>query len=126
MGMVEQQAGFLRDFALLIQEATRQGFVVTAGELLRTKEQQEIYVHTGRSKTMNSRHLDKLAGDLNFFLNDVWVNGLPAAQARDILAPLGHFWEGLNALNTWGGNFDHDWSKEDAFKDVPHFERRPA
>jgi len=126
MGMIDEQAAFLLDFAALIQEAHRQGVTVTAGELLRTKEQQGIYVKTGKSKTMASRHLDKLAGDLNFFRAGVWINGLPAAQARDILAPLGKFWEGLNPKNRWGGNFDHDWSKDDPWKDVPHFERRSA
>lgn len=124
MSLIPEQMAFLSDFCLLIQEAVRQDFTVTAGELLRTEEQQAIYLKTGRSKTMNSYHLKKLAGDLNFFKDGVWINGLPAGQARDILAPLGKFWESLSPKNYWGGNFDHDWSRDDPWKDVPHFERR--
>ena len=123
MGLVTEQDAFLDDVAKLLVESKRLGFQRTAGEMLRTEEQQAIYVKTGKSKTMNSLHLKKLAVDLNFFKGGVWINGLPAIKARDILAPLGKFWESLNPKNRWGGNFDRDWTKEDAFKDVPHFQR---
>ncbi len=111
---IDNQDAFLLDFCLLIAEAHRQGFQVTSGELLRTLEQQAIYVKQGRSKTMLSNHLEKLAGDLNFFKDGVWINGLP--NAREILKPLGAYWESLNPLNKWGGNFK-------TFIDCPHFQR---
>ena len=57
MSLVREQAAFLLDVAKLINFATEQGFVVTGGELFRTAEQQQIYMKTGRSKTMNSLHL---------------------------------------------------------------------
>lgn len=111
MGIVNEQAAFLQDAARLIAYAADQGWTVTAGELFRTPEQQDIYVRTGRSKTQNSYHLKRLAIDLNFFKAGALVYDV--AQ----LKPLGTFWESLDPKNSWGGN----WS---SFKDVPHFERR--
>ena len=70
MSLSTEQAAFLLDFCKLIQYATEQGFVVTAGELARTPEQQAIYFKTGRSKTMKSIHLKRCAGDLNFFKDE--------------------------------------------------------
>ena len=69
MGLVSEQAAFLLDACKIIQFAAEKGFTVTGGELWRTPEQQEIYVKTGKSKTMNSNHLKRLAIDLNFFDN---------------------------------------------------------
>jgi hypothetical protein len=107
--MIPEQAAFLLDFCKLIQHAAEQGYTVTAGELLRTPEQQKIYVETGRSKTMNSNHIRKLAGDLNIFIKGKVCS---AAEIR----PLGVFWESLHPKNRWGGNFK-------SIVDAPHFER---
>ena len=60
MSMVNEQAAFLLDMCRLIQHGTSLGFTITAGELYRTPEQQEIYMKTGRSQTMNSLHLQRL------------------------------------------------------------------
>lgn len=111
MSLVSEQAAFLLDASRLIQKATQMGFVVTGGELYRTAEQQAIYVKNGRSKTMNSNHLKRLAIDLNFFKNGVLCYDIAA------LKPVGDYWEKLNSKNSWGGNWQ-------SFKDVPHFERR--
>lgn len=110
MSMVAEQAAFLLDACKLIQFAAEQGWTVTGGELSRTAEQQEIYLKTGRSKTMASNHLKRCAIDLNFFKNGqlVWD--------KQQLAPLGQYWESLNPKNRWGGNFK-------SLVDVPHFER---
>lgn len=104
------QAEFLLDFCKLVQYATSLGFQVTAGELLRPVQMQEIYVKTGRSKTMDSYHIKKLAGDLNFFKDGQYI------CTKEAIAPIGAYWESLNPKNHWGGNFSN-------FKDVPHFER---
>lgn len=117
MSQVAEQAAFLLDFCKLVLFATEQGYVLTGGELHRPPEMQEIYVKTGRSKTMNSMHPLRRAGDLNIF-----KSGRLCSAAE--LAPLGRFWEGLSPKNRWGGNFDKDWSKADGFVDGPHFERR--
>lgn len=122
MSLVQDQAEFLLDFCRLIQFATSKGFVVTAGELFRPVEMQEIYVRTGRSKTMRSKHLQRLAGDLNFFLPDS-TGKLRYLCSVEELKELGKYWEELSPKNRWGGNFDKDWTKEDNFKDAPHFER---
>jgi hypothetical protein len=110
MSLVSEQAAFLLDVCKLVQKATELGFVVTGGELARTTEQQEIYVKTGRSKTMNSIHLKRCAIDLNFF------KGGKLTYDRGVLQPLGDYWESLDPKNQWGGN----WR---TFKDVPHFQR---
>ena len=109
--LIDNQQAFLLDFCKLVNFAVEKGFTVTSGELLRTPEQQKLYVQTGRSKTMASNHLRKLAGDLNFFKDGKYVCD------RTTLVPLGEYWESLNVRNAWGGNFNN-------FKDCPHFERR--
>ena len=121
MTLGEEQAKFLLDFAFLIQYASR-FFRVTPGELERTIEQQKIYVSTGRSRTMNSQHVIKLAGDLNFFQGDIYINAL-AEKAVDILKPVGMFWESLDVKNVWGGNFDRDFNRKDPWIDSGHFQR---
>jgi len=110
MALVEQQAAFLLDACKLITHATQLGFTVTGGELARTPEQQAIYVKTGRSKTLQSNHLRRLAIDLNFVKDGslIWD--------KQTLAPIGAFWESLNPQNRWGGNFK-------SIVDCPHFER---
>jgi predicted chitinase len=75
-----------------------------------------MHVQNGRSKTMNSQHLKRLALDLNFFREDPDGN-LRLTYDVDELRPLGDYWESLDGANRWGGN----WS---SFKDTPHFERR--
>jgi hypothetical protein len=116
MSLVDRQAGFLLDVCKLVQFATeKHGLVVTGGELERKAEMQEIYVKTGRSKTLNSLHLKKCAVDLFFFES---VNGnLKLTYDVQKLKPVGEYWESLNPDNSWGGNWN-------SFKDVPHFERR--
>lgn len=110
MSLSQEQAAFLLDACKLIEYATAQGWTVTGGELYRTPEQQAIYVNTGRSKTLNSNHLKRLAIDLNFIKDGkiIWD--------KATLAPLGAFWESLNPKNRWGGNFK-------SLVDCPHFER---
>lgn len=111
MGLRDEQAAFLLDMGRLVAHATREGFQVTGGELFRTLEQQRIYVETGRSMTMNGRHLDRRAIDLNFFKDGVLI------QDEESLRPVGQFWEGLSPKNKWGGS----WK---SFKDLGHFERQ--
>jgi hypothetical protein len=110
MSLVNEQAAFLLDVGRLVQYATDQGWAVTGGELYRTPEQQAIYVKTGRSGTMNSLHLQRLAVDLNFFRDGklIWD--------KAALAPLGAYWESLHPLNSWGGNGTK-------LVDTPHFSR---
>lgn len=119
MGLVKEQSAFIQDVALLIQEAQRIGIELTAGEMFRTQEQQDIYLKTGKTKTNNSMHLKRLAVDFNFFINGELVYNHPS------ITELGKFWESLNELNRWGGS----WrglveSGQSSFIDSPHFERK--
>ncbi|AGA88942.1 hypothetical protein Thimo_0066 [Thioflavicoccus mobilis 8321] len=118
MSLIEQQGIFLVHVRELIGRAAELGFVVTGGELYRTLEQQELHVAAGRSTTLESPHLKRLAIDLNFFVADV-DGALKLTDERERIRPLGEFWEGLDPANEWSGN----WTN---FKDVPHFQRNPA
>lgn len=109
--LIQEQAKFLKDICALLAKADELGFTVTGGELYRTLEQQQIYVKTGRSKTMNSNHLRRCAIDLNFF-----KDGKLCYDINE-LTPLGDYWKSLDENNDWGGF----WR---SFKDVPHFERK--
>ena len=109
--LVGAQWAFLKDVADLIQFIETEGDMASGGELLRTTYQQLEYVRTGRSMTMNSLHLNKLAIDLAIFHDGIWL------QDFDSLKKYGAFWEGLHPDNEWGG----DWV---SLRDFPHFQRR--
>lgn len=116
MSMIQEQSTFLLHVSELIRKAAELGFMTSGGELFRTPEQQALHVKNGRSTTMNSQHLKRLAVDLNFFKAD------PSGDPRltydvEELRPLGKYWESLDPANRWGGNWN-------TFKDTPHFERR--
>lgn len=106
MTLGQHQEAFARDLVNLISHAHSLGYETRIGEVERPIEMQKIYVQTGRSKTMNSMHLKKCAGDLHFF------------KDGSLCYPteLGTYWESLNPLNQWGGNWN-------TFKDKPHFQR---
>ena len=102
MSLLREQSTFLLHVAELIQKASELGFHLSGGELYRTSEQQALHVKNGRSTTMNSQHLKRLAVDLNFF------RAMPDGELKltydvEELRPLGQFWEGLDAANRWGG-----------------------
>lgn len=106
MTLGQHQEAFSRDLMLLLQKAFSLGYEARMGEVQRTEEQQAIYIKTGRSKTNNSMHLKKCAADIFF------------TKGGELVYPqeLGDYWESLNPLNQWGGN----WS---SFKDKPHYQR---
>lgn len=116
MTLVEQQSTFLLHVAELIRRASELGLKASGGELYRTPEQQILHVKNGRSKTMSTQHLKRLAIDLNFF-KPVANGNFELTYDIDELRPLGQYWESLDPANRWGGS----WS---SFKDTPHFERR--
>jgi len=109
MSLGLEQEAFSRDVAMLLNEAHNLGYNVRLGEAMRTEEQQALYVKTGKSKTMNSQHIKKLAIDLHF---------TKAGGDGSIVYPkeLGVFWESLSKMNEWGGH----WK---TFVDKPHFQR---
>lgn len=111
MSLSDEQFEFAKDVALLIQFIERKGWKVTFGEAWRTQEQQDIYYEGGKSQVRYSKHQDRLAIDLNFFTPDG-----DYVVSRQKLQPFGTFWESLNKVNRWGGNWEN-------FTDTPHFER---
>lgn len=112
MQLSDHQAVFLQDLRKLLAYLETAGFKVTCGEVMRTIEQQKIYMQTGRSKTMKSNHLIKCAADLAIF-RDGKICGYEELTAA------GNFWESLSPENRWGGKFK-------SLKDTPHFERNVA
>ena len=108
--LVNEQVKFLKDIGKLIAYSEEIGVELTAGECYRTAYQQKRYIATGRSQTMKSMHLKRLAMDFNLFIDGNLTWELEAYQ------PLGDYWESLDPKNKWGGN----WR---SFKDVPHFQR---
>ncbi len=106
MTLGQHQEQFTRDLAKLLAKAWELGYEVRIGEVQRTAEQQEIYVATGRSWTMNSMHLKKTAADLHF------------TKGGKLVYPeeLGKYWESLSSFNQ-AGMF---WKTK---KDAPHFQR---
>lgn len=118
MTLGEHQRLFLKDTLALMHFALDSGYELTYGEVQRPIEMQELYVKTGRSKTMNSMHLKRCAIDLNIFKDGKLCN-------REQIEPLGKLWEGLSPENRWGGS----WrglieEKKSSFVDAPHFERQ--
>lgn len=118
MKLFDEQSAFASDVSRLINWALANRYTLSFGEVWRTPEQQAIYVKTGRSKTLKSKHLDRLAVDFNF--RDSTGKLLCTVEDH---APIGRYWESLSVKNRWGGNFDKDWNTSDNFKDAPHFER---
>ena len=115
MGLWDERVAFQKDVRKLTDYVESLGYEVIWEEVKRPIEMQAIYFKTGKSKTMNSKHLDGLAIDMVFKKNGkvIWY-----------LEEAGRFWESLSPKNRWGGNFDRDWTKRDKFVDGPHFERR--
>lgn len=111
MSLVNEQFEFAKDVVKLFNFIIDLGYVFSIGEVFRTKEQQDYYVKTGKSKTYDSYHLKKTAIDINIFI----AGNL--TYDKIILQTIGDYWEKLNPKNKWGGNFE-------TFIDTPHFERR--
>lgn len=109
MTLRERQSLFIRNFAKLVLWTFENGFEVTAGELLRTEEQQQIYRKKGLSKAERSRHQDKLAGDLNLFVGGVYQT------TKEPYRPLADYWKSLHPDNVAG--YDWGW-------DANHFEMK--
>jgi len=107
MKLGEHQEAFAAHLAALLCEAHKRGYGVRIGEVERPIEMQQLYIKTGRSKTMNSMHLKKCAADLHFTKDGVLCYP----------EELGIYWESLDPLNS-AGMF---WK---TFKDCPHMERR--
>lgn len=139
MTLREKQSLFLFNIHLLIEWAYRNGFELTFGEAWRTKSQvllnyygfdvkeseedNEILAFVQRastSKTLSSRHPQRLAIDFNIFRNGLLIN-----SPVDI-KPLGDYWVSLHTDNVWGGDWNRNNSIiDETFIDAYHFEMKP-
>ena len=95
MTLGQHQQQFARHFMMLLARAFALGYEARIGEVERPLEMQVIYYKSGRSKTMDSRHLKKCATDVHFFKDG------KLCYPRE----LGEYWESLDPLNSWGGNW---------------------
>ncbi len=110
MSLNEDQFEFMKDVGLLICWVyTHPNWALTGGELYRPQQMADIYAKQGIG-IKNSKHIKRLAIDLMFFINGVYLT------ESDDYEPLGEYWESLSDQNEWGGV----WASGDA----DHFERK--
>lgn len=104
--LTEQQCDFTFALSRLIDwVVVFTPYMVKIQELNRTIEQQREYVRTGKSKTMKSKHLDKLAVDLVLFKDGkVITEGEP-------FRVIGRYWEKLGTNHVWGGSWGETTKK---------------
>lgn len=96
MTLSQQQRLFTRLVGELISWAYANGFELTFGEAYRTPEQAARNAKVGKG-IANSLHIQRLAIDLNLFVNGVYQTSTEAHR------PLGEYWESLGG--SWGGRF---------------------
>lgn len=102
MTIAQKQQKFSELLAQLIVWAYLNGYKISMGEVLRTEEQQDIYIKTGKTKTKNSFHLKCLAADLSLWKDDVYLT-----KTLDY-KPLGDYWKSLDPECVWGGDWGWD------------------
>ena len=83
------------------------GMELTFGHVWRDTYTQKHLVEKGLSKTMDSKHLEKLAVDFNLFIEGTYITDIARYK------PLGEYWKLLGGR--WGGDFE-------GFPDAGHFE----
>ena len=108
MTLSQTQRTFSLNLAKLILWIYDNGMECTMGEVLRTPEQQAIYLKSGLSKTSNSKHLQKLAADINLFIDGVYTT-----EKQDYKG-LAEYWKSLHKDNVAG--YDWGW-------DAQHFQQ---
>ena len=121
MKLSEHQMEFTWHIGWLIMFANAKGYKLTLGEAFRSPQEQERLYREGKSQIkVGGYHGKRLAVDFNLFKR---VNGnWELTWAWEDYKVLGDYWEALDPLNRWGG----DWNKndrKDGFIDSPHFER---
>ena len=82
---------------LLIRWADDRQYGLTFSWAYRDEESQKRMVANGLSKTMKSKHLERLAVDFNLFIGGVYQT------KKEAYTPLGEYWKSLDPQNKWGG-----------------------
>lgn len=110
MTLSQKQRVFSLNLAkLIVWTYQQEGHELTMGEVLRTPEQQALYVAQKKSKTSNSKHLEKLAADLNLFIGGVYRTD------KEAYKQMAQYWKSLHPDNVAG--YDWGW-------DANHFEMK--
>lgn len=107
MTLSEKQRRFTKMTAALIEWAYANGYELTFGHAWRDSETQRRLVEMKLSKTMNSKHCERLAVDFNLWRGGKYITDSAAYK------PLGDFWKSIGGR--WGGDFT-------GFQDGNHFE----
>lgn len=103
----QKQSIFALNIAKLITYAyTLPGYELTVGEFARTDEQQALHLKSGASTVKRSKHQDKLAADLNLFVNGVYQTA-QTKESKAYFKPLADYWKSLHPENIAG--FDWGW-----------------
>ena len=116
MKLSEKQRRFTLMVAELILFAYAREMELTMGEAFRTDEQQKLHIKSGASRVKRSRHQERLAVDINLFINGRYVRDKEKYRA------LGEKWELVGGR--WGGRFGlkpEEYSKRVGW-DAGHFE----
>lgn len=101
MTLLEMQIEFARRIPRLIDFCFERGVCVSIGETYRPPELVKIYAARGIG-SLTSVHPDKLAVDLQFFIDGNYLMKTESYQFA------GEFWEGLSTGDVhcvWGGRF---------------------
>jgi len=98
MTLSEKQRRFTECVGKLITWAYENGFELTFGDAYRSPEQAAANAKAGTG-IANSVHTQRLAVDLNLFLDGVYQTETAAYK------PLGDYWVTLDPDARWGGNF---------------------
>jgi hypothetical protein len=101
MTLSQKQQAFAVLVAELILHVHSRGWAVTFGEAYRSKEEAARLARTGAG-IKNSLHVDRLAVDLNLFIDGTYQN------ASEAYRPLGEWWEAQSTADltcAWGGRF---------------------
>lgn len=98
MTLGEKQRLFTKCVGQLINWSYANGYELTFGDAFRSPEQAALNAQKG-SGIANSLHTQRLAIDLNLFINGVYQSD------SSVYKPLGDFWKSLDAGCCWGGDF---------------------
>ena len=91
MTLREKQSYFAKLLGVLVCYIETQGWELTFGDFWRGDKQ---------GHKPNSLHYERLAADLNLFVNDEWKQGdCPEWQK------IGRVWKSFDDLCAWGGDF---------------------
>lgn len=124
MNLAAKQCKFTSNFARLVLKAEELGYRLKVQEWNRDIETQRRYVAEGKSKTLDSKHLDKLAVDVVLYQLSDPVCGIPILGG-EAFRNLGVYWESLGGR--WGGRFGLEGKPKEVQDkelgwDCPHFE----